>query len=206
MNDRDTFLQAMAQMGRPVTPVELEMCDLYAEELQRWQKKINLIGNSTANSIYTRHILDAAQLILSVPRGTILDVGSGAGIPGLIWSIFLDNPIYLCERIGKKTAFLNSLVRKLEVGEQCQVINDDVCNVNGPFNIITARAVTSVRDFLDLTSHLITSETLIILPKGKDSDIEIEAARKKWSFDTSTIDSLTDGSAKTIFFTHIHKL
>src|SRR6056297_3135239 len=110
-------------MGTAITPEQLEKCDIYAQNLRKWQKKINLIGPATVENIYTRHILDAIQIIKDVPRGTVLDVGSGAGVPGLLWAIFRGQPIYLCERIGKKTAFLNSMVREMKLQDHYFVLN-----------------------------------------------------------------------------------
>ena len=195
----------MADMDHPVSPDVLDKCDRYAEELRRWQKKINLVGNSTLDKIYTRHILDAAQLIQSVPRGTVLDVGSGAGVPGLIWAIFSDQPIYLCERIGKKTAFLSYMVRELALGDHCKVINEDVTNVIGPFDIITARAVTYICEFLDLIQQILHKKSLVVLPKGAGYQNELNEALKKWHFDVDIQSSRTNTDAKVLYLTSVFK-
>ena len=195
----------MADMGCELSLEQVERCDLYVQNLRKWQKHINLVGPATLSQVYTRHILDAAQLINEVPRGTVLDVGSGAGIPGLIWRIFLDNRIYLCERVGKKTSFLKDTIRKLDIEDNCKVIGTDVADINQTFDIITARAVTKIDEFLALTRHCAQKTTLYILPKGKDYQSELDAALRNWNFDCRIQSSLVDASSKILFLSGISK-
>lgn len=206
MNDRELFLKKASDMGIEITPKKLEKCDLYAKNLRKWQKKINLIGPATVDFIYTRHILDALQVIKDVPRGTALDVGSGAGIPGLVWAIFRDQPVYLCERIGKKTAFLNSMVRELALQDNCFVLNKDVSSVNQSFDIITGRAVTSINDFLRLTHHCAHNNTLYILPKGVGYNEELETSSKKWLFELEMKDSAVTDNSKILFLSDVRHI
>lgn len=202
-NDRQNFLEKARNLPLQVSEEQLEKCDLYVENLLKWQKKINLIGPATVKEPYTRHVLDAAQIVQHVPRGTILDVGSGAGIPGLVWSIFMSNPIYLCERIVKKASFLSDTTRKLSLGKNHHIIADDVANVIEQFDIITGRAVTNISEFLHLTQHCAHKDTLYILPKGKDFEKELNGALDEWRFDVDIKKSIVQDTSKICFLNNI---
>ncbi len=206
MQDREVFINRMADFGVCPTPEQLEKCDHFATQLGVWQKKINLIGNSTVPHIYTRHILDSVQLIPLVPRGTVIDIGSGAGIPGVILSIFLEQPITLCERIHKKSSFLKAMVRELGLSERCDVFDRDIEQESRKFDVVMARAITSINDFFGLTEHCRNDDTLTILPKGELYNQELDEARKNWSFDVDMVDSITSDSAKILLIKNIAKL
>jgi len=188
----------MAEIGLEITAEQLEKCDHYAAKLAQWNEKIKLIGPATKNHIYTRHILDSAQFLPYVPRGTIVDVGSGGGMPGLVWAIFLNQPITLCERITKKAAFLKAMVRELDLADHCDVLADDITSEKRQFDVITARAVTPIEDFLTLTQYQLAKNGLYLLMKGGRYNEEIDMAMKKWAFDVHLHDSLTEENAKLV--------
>ena len=205
MNDRDKFFKSLKKTGMNPTSVQLEACDTYVNNLIKWQKKINLVGLSTLDEPYTRHILDAAQLVPRVPRGTLLDVGSGAGIPGLILSIFIDNPITLCERITKKTSFLNDMIRKLSLEAKCDALTQDVASLFGAYDIITGRGVTNINNFLSITSHQRHADTLYILQKGMSTQEELEEANKVWRFSSKTYNSIVSADSKILLISNVEK-
>lgn len=153
---------------------------LYAEELSKWQKSINLIGKNTLPDIWTRHFLDSAQLrkFLHKDRGRIVDVGSGAGFPGLVLSILGEDQIDLVERDMRKCAFLRAVVHR--TGATARVLNMDISEyVPTPALTITARAVAEIGGFLDLVAHLITPDTHILLLKGSKAQHELILAQKR---------------------------
>ena len=153
---------------------------LYAEELSKWQKSINLIGNNTLPNLWTRHFLDSAQLrqFLRKDRGRIVDVGSGAGFPGLVLSILGEDRIDLVERDKRKCAFLRAVVHR--TGATAQVLSIDISEyVPTPALTITARAVAEIDSFLDLVTHLIAPESHILLLKGSKVQHELILAQKK---------------------------
>lgn len=205
MLDRQQFLKKMAEIGHEPTTQQLEKCDHYAAKLAQWNEHIKLIGPATKDHIYMRHILDSLQFLDNVPRGTIVDVGSGGGMPGVLWAIFLDQPITLCERIGKKAAFLKTMVRELDLSSHCDVVSDDILNEKRKFDIITARAVTSISDFLDLTEHCLAKDGQYLLMKGGRYNEEIELATKNWSFDVELRDSLTEDNAKLVILSNTQR-
>ena len=205
MEDREKLIESLQKMGIKLSQSQLEACDTYVNNLIKWQKKINLVGSSTLEEPYSRHILDAAQLVPRVPRGTLLDVGSGAGIPGLILSIFVDNPITLCERIAKKGAFLNDTIRKLNIQHKCHVVTQDVAGINQSYDIITGRAVTSISNFLSLTSRQRHDDTIYILQKGKDTQDEFNWALQKWYFDHTSTNSVVSTDSKILFLSNVRE-
>ena len=203
MNDREKFIDSLQKIDINPTPTQLEACDIYVNNLTKWQKKINLVGSTTLEEPYTRHLLDSAQLIPLVPRGTLLDVGSGAGIPGLILSIFLDNPLTLCERIAKKTSFLHDTIRKLNLEDSCHVLTKDIADLNQAYDIITGRAVTSISNFLSLTSRQRHDDTLYILQKGKNTQDELNWAFENWYFDYKAYSSIVSTDSKILLLSNI---
>lgn len=205
MLDRQNFLNKLAEIGLEPTSEQLEKCDLYAAKLAQWNARIKLIGPATKDHIYTRHILDSLQFLNHVPRGTIVDVGSGGGMPGLLWAIFLNQPITLCERIGKKAAFLKTMVRELDLSGHCDVMSGDILEENRSFDIITSRAVTSISDFLDLTQHCLSKDGEYLLMKGGRYQEEIEEALKRWSFEVELHQSLTEDNAKLVVLSDVQK-
>ena len=203
MNDKEIFIDSLQKIGINPTQTQLKACDIYVNNLTKWQKKINLVGATTLKKPYTRHLLDSAQLIPLVPRGTLLDVGSGAGLPGLILSIFIDNPITLCERISKKTSFLSDTIRKLSLEERCRVLATDVAYLDEAYDVITGRAVTNISKFLSLTLKQRKDDTLYILQKGKGVEDELNAASKKWNFDSTLHNSAVDLESKVLLLSNV---
>ena len=204
-NDKKQFIDSLQKVGIHPSALQLEACDTYVNNLIKWQKKINLVGSSTLQEPYTRHVLDAAQLAHLVPRGTLLDVGSGAGIPGLILSIFADNPITLCERNTKKTSFLNNMIRKLSLENKCNVLTQDASDINQSFDSITGRAVTNISHFLSITHQQRHPDTLYILQKGKGAEEELNAAYEFWHFDCSNHNSVVNPDSKVLLISNVRE-
>lgn len=161
---------------------KLEKLEKYADLLKKWNHTYNLVGKSTLEEIYSRHILDSLQLVqyinkTSLKNNKILDFGAGAGMPSVMLAIILDDyNIVACERIGKKCQFLNQVRREL-VLDNFTVIQKDVININDLFDIITCRAVASISDILKLTDSIKQNEQTYLLPKGKNYLDEITEAK-----------------------------
>lgn len=143
----------------------------YVDILKSWNKKINLVGVSTVKDIWIRHILDSIQLIKYIqPGSSIIDVGSGAGFPGLVLaSTGMYENVTLIDKVGKKTTFLEYVISN--TGIKARVINQDVTKLNLTCDIITSRACASVLDFLDITSNIKWHSAILL--KGKNVENEI---------------------------------
>lgn len=175
---------------------KLEKLDKYAKLLAKWNKTYNLVGKSTLEEIYSRHILDSLQLIQYIKKdalkhNSILDFGAGAGMPSVMLAIVLDDvQITACERIGKKCQFLNQVRREL-VLTNFTVKQEDVREISGLFDYITCRAVASIEDILDLTSPVKQDLQSYILPKGINYLEEIKQANiAGFNFDYKVSDSV----------------
>ncbi len=174
----------------------LERLDLYVELLRKWQKAVNLVAPSTIDEVWHRHVGDSAQIVDilresdSVKKSGIwLDMGSGAGFPGLVAAIMLspdfDYQFHLVESNGRKCAFLSDVVRHLHLPvEICnERVEDYACALQGKqFSIISARALASLDGLLTLSEPLFSDETVAYFFKGREVASEIELAEQNWTF------------------------
>lgn len=174
---------------------QLEKLELYVELLQKWNNTYNLVGKSTLNNIYTRHILDSLQLLSYLKEEeTLLDFGSGAGIPSIVIAICREDlKVTACERIGKKCQFMNQARRLLELDNFC-VVQKDVREIDGQFDVITCRAVALIGEIFDLTSSIRARKQRYLLLKGKSFKSELQELSKEGYKDIEYLinDSLVD--------------
>ena len=157
----------------------------YEKLLKEWSEKMNLVAPSTLSDIQTRHIADSAQLAKYLPHDTnIIDLGSGAGFPGVVLAIMGWN-VTCIESIGKKTRFLEALKQELDLPNLI-VINDRIENylaktpVKAGKFIFTARAFAPLIKILDYTHK---TKCRLFLLKGREIENEIKVAKAKYKFD-----------------------
>lgn len=155
----------------------------YADLLTKWNRAINLVGGSTLADLWRRHFWDSAQLRPYLPPegGVLLDVGSGAGFPGLVLAILANHyTVNLCESDKRKATFLREAAR---VTGTSVVIHDRRIEGLDPFpvDVITARAWASCTDILALTARFTAPRTQFLLLKGKTAHNELTEARKAWT-------------------------
>jgi len=158
---------------------------LYADMLVAEAANQNLIAASTLETLRSRHFVDSAQLIplaSDAPRGTWLDVGSGAGLPGVVVAVLLDRPVVLCEPRARRVDFLQQVVARLGLTSRVSVQASKVEGYRpvAPAAIVSARAVAELSRLLQSTAHCTDSSTVWVLPKGRNAQSEVEAARRKW--------------------------
>lgn len=145
----------------------------------------NLIASSTLDGVWTRHIVDSAQLVPlaeKAPRGTWLDVGSGAGLPGIVAAILTDRPVILAEPRGRRIAFLRAAAETLGLAERVIVHpgKSESFLPHRPVAIVSARAVAELSQLIACTIHSTDSSTIWVLPKGRNAQSEVAAARRAW--------------------------
>lgn len=156
----------------------------YAALLQKWNPKINLVSPATLDELWDRHIWDSYQLAAMVPDhvARLADIGSGAGLPGIILAIAKPAlPIALIERDTRKAAFLRQAVLELQLSNVA-VLNQDINAVEQQFDIITARALASLDLLCELSLPILGKDGICLFPKGENFAIEIEEAKKRWEF------------------------
>ena len=195
MSDRSAF-QSWFDAHPELDAEALSTLDAFVGLLKEESEKQNLIAKSTVSVIWDRHILDSAQLLDHVPRGTrrILDIGSGAGLPGLVMAILQpDLHVTLIEQRRKRCEFLNDAVSDLSL-ENVTVIMGDVAKLEAdPFPVITARAFAHIQKVVRSAAQFRTNETVYILPKGASAEGELALLPKTATFHVEQ--SITEPSA-----------
>lgn len=154
----------------------------------------NLIAPSTLDEIWARHIVDSAQLIpyADASPGTWLDIGTGAGFPGLVVAALTDRPIWLVEPRKRRADFLTTCCEALGVASRTTVVTGKVERVDVQAAVISARAVASLWELLGAARHCSTWNTLWLLPKGRSAREEIASAQQSWHGAFHVEHSVTD--------------
>jgi 16S rRNA (guanine527-N7)-methyltransferase len=186
-----------------------EKLKLLEGELRRWQAIKNLVGPATLDRIWDRHIVDSLQLLDLAPDAkTWLDLGAGAGFPGLVLAITgveRGLQVHLVESNSRKCAFLRHIARL--TGASAKVhearLETVVPGFVGKADVVSARALASLPMLLDWTEPLLKAGTIGLFPKGRDAEIELTEARKKWTFEAEILPSLTDPDARILRITSI---
>ncbi len=175
-------------MPPPATlpPETLARLRAYAALLATWTKRINLVSAADQPHIWTRHIEDSLRLVPLIPPGTAraIDLGSGAGLPGLVLAIATGIPFDLVESDRRKAAFLAEAARLTRAPVRVHAARIESCAVD-PAPLVTARALAPLSALLALAAPLLAPGGLMLLPKGARAGHEIEAARHEWSFETN---------------------
>jgi 16S rRNA (guanine527-N7)-methyltransferase len=159
--------------------------ETYVELLLTWQTKINLIGPSTIEGVWRRHILDSLQLLPLMQNKTeaIADLGSGAGIPGLILALGSNLRAELYESNGKKVAFLREAIRQTKTNAVVHQIRLETLEDHLPARIpqyVTARALAPLEKLLFWAEPLLKRGAVGLFHKGQDVDSEVNEATKFW--------------------------
>lgn len=186
--------------------------DLYVSQLTRWQTVKNLVGPATLAEVWERHIADALQLLALAPDATRwVDLGSGAGIPGLILAIAgRDRPGFrmdLVESNARKCAFLTETARL--TAAPVTVHNARIEAVIDGFTdaeIVCARALAPLKQLLAWTEPLLTKGTTGLFPKGRDAAAELTEADREWTFARDLIPSRTDSQARIVRVTSLSRV
>ena len=148
--------------------------EAYLVLLEKWQRRINLVADSTMADVWQRHILDSAQLVNFYPLDTkkVLDVGSGAGFPGLVLAIMGNVEVDLVESDQRKAIFLSTVVRSL--GLPAKVYNQRIETLpNLAPDVITARALAPVPKLMKLIENQISLDTVCLFLKGASVEDEL---------------------------------
>ncbi|MFZ2620858.1 MAG: 16S rRNA (guanine(527)-N(7))-methyltransferase RsmG [Alphaproteobacteria bacterium] len=192
--------QLTTALGRPLTPAEVTALQAYVALLLKWNAAINLIGKSTEAEVWERHIADCAQLVPDVANTpTLLDMGSGAGLPAVVLAILSPNTqVTACERVGRKADFLKECRRALSL-TNLTVVADDVRTLKGQtFATITARAVATLTELFDATAELCAPDGQFVFLKGATVDDELATLREKYQVTTQMRLSITGGRGTII--------
>ena len=188
----------------------IEKLNKYKDFLVSSNKLLNLIGKTTENHIFSRHFTDSAQIYdLIEDKSEIIDLGSGAGFPGVILKILMDynkidGNITLIEKSPKKCKFLQDLSDKLDLN--IKIVNLKIENFKlNKISTIVSRAFKNTVDTMDILFKNNDKIESIILLKGKTYQQELEDAKKKYTFDVEKFRSITSDESFILKITNIKR-
>lgn len=183
-----------------------ERLDVYLAELRRWQGIKNLVGPSTLADAWNRHIADSLQLAAFAPGTNWVDLGSGAGLPGLVLSIAdPELRIHLVESDARRCSFLRHVARVLSLS--VTIWNErieDVVDRLGPVDVVTARALAPMSRLLGYSENMLKAGAIGLFPKGRSHASELTEARQSWRFDADVIPSRTATEGRIVRVNRFH--
>ncbi|WP_373237643.1 16S rRNA (guanine(527)-N(7))-methyltransferase RsmG [Cohaesibacter celericrescens] len=190
----------------PVSRESLQKLELYEALVRKWQPAQNLVAPKTLDNIWVRHIADSVQIFASYPQARHwIDLGSGAGFPGLVTAILLDDlgedySVHMVESNGRKATFLRTVARELELN--AKIHNDRIETVlsswDGPVDAFSARALTSFSNLCHFVQPFISKSCVGVFHKGRDFDRELAEASVSWNIDLIQKPSRTDPDARIV--------
>ena len=192
-------LPDMAALLDDVSRETRRQLEILVETLERWQKAINLVGRTTLDGVWKRHILDSAQVVPLIPAEakTLADLGSGGGFPGLVIAALRpDLEISLIESDARKAAFLGEAGRKMGLAQQPKLVIKRI-EVAPPAkaDVVTARALAPLAPLLEWSDRHRMDTAICLFHKGKDWQAEVDEAKKRWDFSPEAFASVTDRDA-----------
>jgi 16S rRNA (guanine527-N7)-methyltransferase len=166
----------------------------------------NLVSPSSIAHFEERHIVDSMQLAALIPAGTLVDIGTGAGFPGLVLACIRTEPVHLVEPRKRRADFLNRAVEELHLCDHTFVWPTAVEKLRlDPVAAITARAVASLGALFVAAHHLSTSMTRWVLPKGRSAQSELDTARRTWQGDFELAPSATDPDSRIVIASGVRR-
>ncbi len=211
---------AETEQPRPLTPEEfqraadvsretLDRLERYADCLRKWNRATNLVARNSLADLWRRHMLDSAQLLPLLPDPpaarprVIVDLGSGAGFPGLVLAILGAGAVHLVEAHGRKAAFLREAAR---VAETPLTLHHDRIERLRPFpaDVVTARACAPLLRLLDYAAPFLRprpgarSGGTGLFHRGRNFDRELTDARKKWNMGVELMPSCTEPTTRIL--------
>ena len=190
-------------VGRDVPRETIEKLEAYAALLRREALRQNLVSASTLENLWGRHIIDSAQLVRFEPSSgsSWADIGSGAGLPGAVIACIVAGPVTLIEPRRLRADFLHRVAESLQLN--VTVVLGKAERAEGEYDVITARAVASLRELLRISAHLSTKNTIWALPKGRSAAAELAEAQQAWQGVFHVEQSVTDADSRIVVATGV---
>jgi 16S rRNA (guanine527-N7)-methyltransferase len=201
-SDRAAYLAAF-----PTVPEVEDRLARYEALLRARNETLALISDSTVETIWTRHFLDSAQLAKLIPRpgDSVVDIGTGAGFPGLVLAIIGLPDVHLVENNMQKVAFLRSVVADLSLPVTVHAMKAEA--VRGLIAAtVVARALKPLSQLLALSGNLRDDGTTCLFPKGRRVDDELQDAARDWRMDVERFPSLTSAESTILRLRHVARI
>lgn len=189
------FVKQLNELGVDVSRETLARLETYAALLVKWQAKINLVGPATLPDLWRRHFLDSAQLLPLLPfaAGVLVDLGSGAGFPGLVLAIMSDWRVHLVDSDQRKCAFLRQVALDTGVNIRVAIHAQRFEAVAGyKAEVVTARACAPLEALLGYALPFLGENGRCLFLKGAQAEEELTAAEANWNMQVDRRPSLTD--------------
>lgn len=196
---RGRFLGEMRQLDVDVSRETADRLEVFVENLRRWQKAINLVGRTTLDDVWVRHVLDSAQLKPLIPLAaqTLVDLGSGGGFPGLVVAALCPElEVTLVESDARKAAFLGDTARRMGLPKPprlCVGRIEEARPVGA--DVVTARALAPLGQLLAWGARHGKDPSICLFHKGKGWQGELTDATKAWDIEYQPFTSVTDRDA-----------
>lgn len=202
-HDEDGFGPEDAVRLTGVSRETLDRVQVYLEVLDAWRERINLIGPGEGRHLWRRHVLDSLQLIELIPGDAtkIVDLGSGAGFPGLLIACAMaERPgvnVTLVEKSVRKSQFLQAAIA--EGALPARVVNARIEEAQSDrYDLLTARALAPLPKLLGYAHAWLKPSGKALLMKGKDTAAELAEARAGWTFEMSERVSLSSPEGRVL--------
>jgi 16S rRNA (guanine527-N7)-methyltransferase len=177
--------------------------------LALWQRRINLVGPATLADAWTRHVLDSAQLLPHLPAGArrLVDIGSGAGFPGLVLALLGAPDVHLIESDRRKCAFLHEAARLTDapVTVVPERVEAAAARLGRSADAVTARALAPLPRLVALAEPLLAPGGMLLALKGRRACEELTEARETWNMQSSRAPSWTDSAGVIVKLWDIHR-
>lgn len=189
--------------GLDVSRETLQRLEHFAAELTRWSARINLVAPATEAALWERHVVDSAQLFPLRSAGPRwVDLGAGGGLPGMVLAILAleiaaDMSVHMVESDARKAAFLKITANHLGLNAE---VHQARAEILGPLhgNTVSARALAPLDKLLSYVHRHLDPSGVALLPKGRNHEVEIAQARRRWSFELDLVDSVAEQGAKIL--------
>ena len=168
-------------------------------ELILFNKHTNLVGKSTLVNPWNSHILDSIQIIplINQKKSSILDMGTGAGFPGLVLAIMGYEKVNLVDSNGKKIRFLKNVCKKLDIKANIYLSRIEKLKSKS-YDYLISRALAKLNELFVYSHNFVNKNTVLIFLKGKNVNEEIAEARKNWIFNSTIRQSYSDERGKIL--------
>ena len=180
----------------------LKKLKIFHDNILKFNKKYNIIARSTENEIWSRHILDSAQIVKHISfnnNESLADLGTGAGFPGMVLAIYNKNPgfhVKLFEKSKVKCSFLREIKEKLDI--RVEIYSESFTKYEINANYIVCRAFKKLDDIMKISREIIKVNHRLIVLKGENAEIEINNLSESIKDRYELVESMTNKNSRIL--------